>query len=54
MKTKALVTKWFRCWTDDNFQNIPVSDDFKHISPFGTIDGKVPYLQVVEDNRDTF
>ena len=54
MKTKALVKKWFQCWTDGNFEEIPVTQNFQHTSPFGTIDGKEAYLQLVEDNRDKF
>ena len=54
MKTKALVTEWFQCWTDGDFLNIPVSDDFQHTSPYRTVDGKAAYLKLVEDNRGKF
>ena len=54
MKTKTLVEEWFQCWTSGKFQNIPVTDDFQHTSPFGTIDGKEAYLKLVEDNLDKF
>ena len=37
---KDLVKKWFEVWENGDFQNIPVTEDFKHTSPFGTIDGK--------------
>lgn len=54
MKSKVLVQKWFQCWNDGTFLNIPVSKDFIHTSPFGSINGKEEYLKVVEENRDKF
>ena len=54
MNIQSLIQKWFQCWNDGDFLNIPVSNNFKHTSPFGTIYGKEAYLQLVEDNRDRF
>ena len=54
MKTQTLVQKWFQCWTNGDFLDIPVSENFKHTSPFGTIDGKSAYLKLVEENKDKF
>ena len=54
MEIKDLVTTWFRKWNEGDFRNIPVSDDFKHTSPYGTIDGKSAYLELVEANTDKF
>jgi len=54
MKIKELVKKWFRCWDDSDYMNIPVSEDFKHSSPYGTIDGKGTYLNLVEANKEKF
>lgn len=54
MELKALVDNWFACWEKGDFLNIPVSDDFKHTSPYGTIDGKSAYLDLVEANKDKF
>lgn len=51
---KKLVHRWFDVWRKGNFQDIPVTDDFKHTSPYGTIEGKKEYLEVVEANREKF
>ncbi len=54
MTTKTLIKTWFATWEEGDFQSIPVSDDFRHTSPFGTIEGKTAYLELVEKNRDKF
>ncbi len=54
MKARELVKKWFGVWEQGDFHNIPITQDFKHTSPYGTIDGKDAYMQLVEDNRDKF
>ncbi|MDJ0644777.1 MAG: nuclear transport factor 2 family protein [Flavobacteriaceae bacterium] len=51
---KELVKKWFNAWEEGDFHAIPVSENFKHTSPFGTIVGKKAYLNLVESNRDKF
>lgn len=54
MDSKELVKKWFKKWEEGDFYNLPVSESFKHTSPFGTIDGKDAYLKLVEANKDKF
>ena len=54
MRTETLVQTWFEKWEQGDFRSLPVTDTFKHTSPFGTIDGKQVYLAVVEENRDKF
>lgn len=54
MKIKALVDTWFQKWDDGDFENIPVSEDFKHTSPYGTINGREAYLALVRANTDKF
>lgn len=54
MTAKELVQKWFSSWEAGNFHDLPVTDSFQHTSPFGTIDGKQAYLQLVEANKDKF
>ena len=51
---KELIQSWFHCWQSGDFRSIPVSDDFTHTSPFGTIEGKDKYLSIVEANLDAF
>lgn len=54
MELKRLVKKWFEKWEEGDFRHLPISDNFKHTSPFGTIDGKEQYLSLVEANKDKF
>ncbi|WP_036381465.1 nuclear transport factor 2 family protein [Muricauda sp. MAR_2010_75] len=54
MNSKELISDWFRKWETGDFYNLPVTDNFKHTSPFGTINGKKAYLNLVEQNRDKF
>lgn len=54
MNLKNLVKNWFDNWEKGGFHNLPVSDNFKHTSPFGTINGKKQYLSLVEENKDKF
>ena len=54
MTTKELINDWFEKWEKGDFMNIPISEDFSHASPFGTIDGKESYLSIVKENQDKF
>ena len=54
MNLKELVKKWFEKWEEGDFHELPISKNFKHTSPFGTINGKKEYLDVVEANKDKF
>nr|WP_299338049.1 nuclear transport factor 2 family protein [Allomuricauda sp.] len=54
MGLKELVSQWFDKWEKGDFLNLPISEDFKHTSPFGTIDGKKAYVDLVKANKDKF
>lgn len=54
MDIKELVTLWFNKWEDGDFLDLPISENFKHTSPFGTINGKKEYINMVEENKDKF
>ncbi|WP_420602352.1 nuclear transport factor 2 family protein [Flagellimonas sp.] len=54
MELKKLVEIWFDKWENGDFNNLPISDNFKHTSPFGTIEGKKAYLDLVTENKDKF
>ena len=54
MQSKKLVEEWFRLWRTGDFNLLPISEDFTHISPFGTITGKHAYLNLVKQNKDKF
>ncbi len=54
METKELVRKWFEKWEEGDFLGLPISESFKHTSPFGTIDGKKQYIDLVQANKNKF
>ena len=54
MNSKTLVKKWFDKWEEGDFHNLPITDNFRHTSPYGTIDGKKAYISLVEANKDKF
>ncbi len=54
MNVKELVQTWFSLWEAGDFLNLPISDTFRHTSPFGTIRGKKRYLRLVGENKDKF
>ena len=54
MKLEELVKNWFEKWRNGDYLNLPISKNFKHTSPFGTIDGKQTYLDLVKENEDKF
>ena len=54
MESKSLVKKWFDKWLEGDFYNLPVTENFRHTSPFGTISGKENYIKLVESNKDKF
>ncbi|KAA3614994.1 MAG: nuclear transport factor 2 family protein [Calditrichaeota bacterium] len=53
-ETQNLVKVWFDKWEDGDFLNLPVSEKFKHTSPFGTTEGKENYISLVQENKDKF
>lgn len=54
MNAKTLVKAWFEKWEKGDYLNLPISENFKHTSPFGVIAGKKAYLDLVKDNEDKF
>lgn len=54
MGLNELVKKWFAIWENGDYLNLPISENFKHTSPYGTINGKKEYLQIVASNKDKF
>lgn len=49
-----IVEQWFECWRSGDTDNLPIADDFTHTSPFGTIEGKERYLEIVAKNKQDF
>jgi hypothetical protein len=54
MTAKALVETWFARWSSGDYHDLPLADDFRHTSPFGTIEGREAYLALVEANKEKF
>ncbi len=54
MDMKKLVKLWFSQWDQGDFHHLPITENFRHTSPFGTIDGKQAYLDLVQSNKDKF
>ena len=54
MELKELVKQWFEKWDKGDYLNLPISEDFQHTSPFGTIYGKKAYIELVKKNEDKF
>ncbi|GAB3647701.1 hypothetical protein GCM10028791_10150 [Echinicola sediminis] len=54
MDTKTTIETWFALWEKGAFQKLPLSPDFTHTSPYGTIQGKASYMELIEANRDKF
>ncbi len=54
MSPKQLVKNWFDKWEEGDFLNLPISENFSHTSPYGTINGKEQYIKLVEANKDKF
>ena len=54
MNTKILVNEWFNIWEQGNFEALPLAEDFTHTSPYGVIEGKNAYMDLINANRDKF
>lgn len=51
---RALVREWIDGWERGNYRDLPLADEFRHTSPYGTIVGRKSYLDLVEANREQF
>lgn len=54
MSSETTAKKWFDVWTKGDFMQLPITEDFTHTSPYGTIEGREAYLQLVIANKDKF
>ncbi len=54
MDSNALIKLWFAIWEQGNFEDLPISEDFSHVSPYGEISGRQTYLDLVSSNKDKF
>lgn len=54
MSPEEHIRFWFRKWEEGDFHNLNIADSFIHESPYGIIEGKANYLNIVEANQDKF
>ena len=54
MNTETAVKNWFDKWQKGDFLNLPITEEFRHTSPFGTIKGRQEYMNLVKDNKEKF
>ncbi len=54
VEVHPVVRQWFSCWETGNLNDLPILDDFSHSSPFGTIETKARYLEIVRKNISDF
>jgi len=43
-----LARAWIEIWDRGDPATLPLADDFVHVSPFGKIEGRGKYLQIVQ------
>ena len=51
---RALIDAWFENWACGDYKNLPISEGFTHTSPFGIIEGKAAYIELVNKNKEKF
>lgn len=49
-----VVKKWLSCWETGELEALPIVDNFCHTSPFGTIESKQRYMDIVAKNKADF
>ena len=54
MEICDLIKKWFEKWETGDFLHLPISENFIHTSPFGTVQGKKQYIDLISANKDKF
>ena len=46
-QAKKLAREWGEIWNSGDPATLPLADDFVHVSPFGRIEGRERYLDIV-------
>lgn len=54
MNSQSIVHGWFSGWRNEDIDALPLAENFSHTSPFGTIQSKKAYLELVKSNIDKF
>ncbi len=51
-QTRQLAKQWIEVWGRDDPATLPLADDFVHVSPFGTIEGRENYLEFIRPKTE--
>ena len=51
---EQLIRNWFTIWENGEFENLQLTQTFTHTSPYGVIEGKEAYLNMVRANKEAF
>jgi len=54
MNSNGLVKEWIDKWESGDYLNLPLAKEFTHTSPYGVIEGREAYLDLVRQNEDKF
>ncbi|NNC96269.1 MAG: nuclear transport factor 2 family protein [Chitinophagales bacterium] len=54
MSIEELVKRWFNKWENGDFHDLPITESFKHTSPFGVIEGRKQYVALVDQLSENF
>ena len=46
--SQQLARTWIECWAEGRPEDIPLAEGFVHVSPFGRLEGRSHYLEVVK------
>lgn len=46
-KIEQLSRRWILVWNDGDPATLPLAEDFRHASPYGVLEGREHYLEVV-------
>lgn len=49
-----LAEAWFGAFRDRNIAGAPLANDFTHLSPFGVVEGRAAYVDLIAANEDAF
>jgi SnoaL-like domain len=52
--SRDLVDSWFEAFREKDISKLILSEDFIHSSPFGEINGREAYLELIKKNPDAF
>ena len=52
--SENMAAAWFRAFENKDLSTLALADDFVHSSPYGDIEGRQTYLDLVNTNKEAF